>query len=167
MAKVAEKAKGEAKSRRLTEKQDKFCRELMKTGSQYEAYCAAYKTENMQRSSIDGAAWALMQDPKITRRIEELKERVVQKAVLTREMVINGLIENFTSAAAIADYTASNKALELLGKVDELGLFVERKQVESDNRHHHSEEPVSPLVQHLEEIIGIDAESAPAGTLPN
>lgn len=39
--------------------------------------------------------------------------------------------------------------------------------VKSDNRHHHSAEPLSPLARHLAEVIGERAEEPPEGPLQN
>ncbi len=113
-----------------------------------------------KRNTIDKRAHELLQDGKIAGRVAELQSRAAAKVVLSRAWVLEQLMDNASKAKAAADFTASNKALELLGKTDEVPLFVERSSVTSDNRHHHSAEPVSPFAEFLAGVAGVPSESS-------
>lgn len=59
---------------RLTEKQERFCRHYLDTdGNASEAYRMAYDTAKMQPSTVHYSAWELMNNPKVTQRIDELR----------------------------------------------------------------------------------------------
>lgn len=62
------------KLQRLTEKQERFCQYYLDTdGNATEAYRMAYDTTNMQSSTVYQCSFELMNNPKITLRIDELK----------------------------------------------------------------------------------------------
>lgn len=62
------------KLRRLTEKQERFCRHYLDTeGNASEAYRMAYDTTKMQPSTVYQCSSELMNNPKITQRIDELR----------------------------------------------------------------------------------------------
>lgn len=59
---------------RLTEKQERFCRHYLDTdGNASEAYRMSYDTTKMQPSTVHYSAWELMNNPKVTQRIDELR----------------------------------------------------------------------------------------------
>ena len=67
----------------------------------------------------------------IVARVAELQARAVEGVILTREWVIERLIENANRAmelkdGSVANGSVANRALELLGK--ELGMFVEHSE---------------------------------------
>ncbi len=68
----------------------------------------------------------LMKNDEISRRLEELQERAVSNVLLSREWVLEQLIDNASKAKLAGDFGPSNQALNLLGK--ELGMFVERTE---------------------------------------
>lgn len=62
------------KPQRLTGKQERFCRHYLDTdGNASEAYRMSYDTSKMQPSTVHYSAWELMNNPKITQRIDELR----------------------------------------------------------------------------------------------
>lgn len=89
-------------------------------------------------TATGGAARAnasrLLTDANVAARIAELQSRVAEGIVLTKQWVIERLIENAQRAARSDEYEGSvvNRALELLGKTTDLGLFVERQHVTGD-----------------------------------
>ena len=139
----------------LTPKQEAFCLAYYETGNASEAYRSTYNVRPTTKDeSVRVSAAQLVKDPNIALRLQQLQERAASKVVLSRAWVLERLMRNADKGIEMDDLAASNKALELLGKVDELAMFVERSNVTSDNRHHHSAEPLSPFAQHLAEVLG-------------
>lgn len=68
----------------------------------------------------------LTKNDEIAARVAELKERSASNVMLTREWVLEQLIENATKAKEAGDFSPSNQALSLLGK--EIGMFVDRSE---------------------------------------
>ncbi len=122
----------------------------------------------MGEATINVKACELLKNGKVAVRLQVLQERVAAKAVLTRQWVLEQLMDNVTKAKGKDDYTASNKALELLGKTDEIGgMFIERSNVTSDNRHHHSAQPLSPFAEFIAGAITGRAKDAPEEPIQN
>jgi phage terminase small subunit len=121
-------------------KHERFAQELARGKSQAEAYkLAGYKPDS-------GAASRLSGNVSIQTRVAELQEkivsRVVERAVVSKEWVIEKLVENAERSLQARRATGedgeetgefkyqgnvANRALELIGK--ELGMFVDRKEV--------------------------------------
>jgi len=79
-----------------------------------------------------GNAIRLKANESIVARVAELQDQAVAKFILTKEWVIERLIENANRAmeindGSVANGAVANRALELLGK--ELGMFIERAEV--------------------------------------
>lgn len=151
----------------LTPKQEAFVLAYIETGNATESYRRAYDCSNMTDKSINENASKLLRNAKVAPRLQVLQERSAAKAVLTRQWVLERLMRNADKALELEDVTASNKALELLGKVDELSMFVERSNVTSDNRHHHSAQPLSPFAEFLAGTLGARAEGPPEEPVQN
>lgn len=151
----------------LTPKQEAFVLAYIKTGNATEAYRRAYDAEAMNDAAIGVEACRLLQHPKVSLRLQHLQARAANKAVLSRSWVLEQLMDNVTLAKVADDFTASNKALELLGKTDELQMFVERSSVTSDNRHHHTAEPVSAFAEFLAGTVGPRDQDPSAEIVPN
>lgn len=97
---------------------EKFAQELAKGVSASDA-CRAVGID--PRNST-----RLMKNDEISRRVDELQERAVSNVLLSREWVLEQLVDNANLAKAAGDFGPSNQALNLLGK--ELGMFVERTE---------------------------------------
>lgn len=152
----------------LTPKQEAFVLAYLETGNATEAYRRAYDCKSMKEATINREAKALTDNPKIATRLQVLQSRAAAKVALTRSWVLEQLMDNVTKAKEADDYNASNKALELLGKTDEIGgMFVDRSNVTSDNRHHHTAEPVSPFNEFLTGSAGPRAKEPPEESVPN
>lgn len=65
----------------LTPKQEKFCREFIKCGNASEAYRKAYNAENMKPESINRKASELLDNVKITARVQELDKEKKNEAI--------------------------------------------------------------------------------------
>ncbi len=123
---------------------ERFCQELLKGNTIGGAYIAAgYKAKSNSIASAAGNR--LLKNVKISARLEELRGKAADKAVLDRAWVIDRLMRNARIAlgeetvvvrkgedeteVTLRDAAAANKALELLGKLPELALFIERTEV--------------------------------------
>ena len=118
--------------RKLTSKQERFLAGLIKGMSQYEAYCNAYNATGMKRSAIDTEAWRLAGHPEISRRLHAHHasiERAASTSALSRRRLVLERLEH--EAVNAESDSARVRALELLGKTHDVGLFVER--IETDN----------------------------------
>ena len=117
-----------------------FCRAYIETGNASEAYRRSYNAKNMKPETVAKRAYDLMHDRQVEGMISSLKGEVDKAATkslgLTREWVIERLMSNAEAGSkdvqlkdgglAPFNLAASNKALELLGKVDSIALFEER-----------------------------------------
>lgn len=68
---------------KLTPKQEKFCKEYIKTGNASEAYKNSYDAENMKPDTIYPAASRLLADCKIDARIKELQKELEKEFKFT------------------------------------------------------------------------------------
>lgn len=99
---------------------ERFAQELAKGKSATEAYAEAGYEESRS------AASRLSANVNVQARVAELKERAAANVSLTREWVLEQLVDNAAKAKEAGDFGPSNQALNLLGK--ELGMFVERTE---------------------------------------
>lgn len=99
---------------------ERFAQELAKGKSATEAYAEAGYEESRS------AASRLLTNVNVQERVEELQNRAAANVVLTREWVLEQLIDNATKAKVAGDFSPSNQALNLLGK--EIGMFVDRSE---------------------------------------
>lgn len=77
----------------LTQKQDRFCIEIVRTDDRNQAYRAAFNCSNMKQATIDNNAYMLLQRSDIKARIAELKAPVIAKTQLTLENVLQELMK--------------------------------------------------------------------------
>lgn len=140
---------------------ERFAQEVAAGGTQSEAYRRANpKANRWKPQSVYVESSKLIKLPEVRLRVEELKAESAERVILSRGWVIEQLMENATLAKAASDFTAANKALELLGKTDELAMFEDRRHVTSDNRNHNIEERVPPTAEWLEGVLGGASEGA-------
>lgn len=126
---------------------ERFVHALLEGKSQGEAYIEAGYTAKSLAVASAGAS-RLLKDVRIVNRLNELRKDVTFQAVLDRAWVLERLMRNVRIAMGeesvklklkdaakgeveevdISDRNGAvaNKALELLGKVPELAMFVER-----------------------------------------
>ena len=76
----------------LTGKQEKFVQALVAGKSQREAYKEAYNAAKMKDETIDTRACELLKNSKVKARYNELLEEHKNKALYTREEMVNDLI---------------------------------------------------------------------------
>ena len=99
----------------LTEKQEKFCTNILSGMNQTDAYKNAYSVENMSDEAIYVEASRLVDNPKVSLRIKELRDKASNEAIISSierkkwlTSVINGedKLDN------------KLKALDILNKMD-------------------------------------------------
>ena len=76
----------------LTSKQEKFIQALVAGKSQRQAYKEAYNATKMKDETIDTRACELLKNSKVKARYDELLEEHKNKALYTREEMVNDLI---------------------------------------------------------------------------
>ncbi len=130
-------------AQRLTIKQENFCLAYVETGNASEAYRRAYDTEDMLPSSINCKASELMDNVKVTDRINELRSSVMQRHKITVDDLLAELEE--ARAMAIKTEKAGPMAQATMGKAKLLGL--DKALEEADTR------PVGKIEI---EIVGVE-----------
>lgn len=113
---------------------ERFAQELAKGLVPEDAYQAAGFKPARQN------AHRLMTKDDVRARVEELKQRAAADVQVSREWVLEQLIDNAAKAKQAGDFGPSNQALNLIGK--ELGMFVERSENVNIN-HDVSDQPLS------------------------
>lgn len=132
---------------KLTPKQEAFVLAYLETGNASEAYRRAYNAKGMADNVIHVKASELLKNGKVAVRVSAVYKSVAEKAILDRAWVLERLMRNAQIAMgektvslkmAVKDKgivegevhdrdgSVANKALELLGKVPELALWVDR-----------------------------------------
>ncbi|BCD59618.1 MULTISPECIES: terminase small subunit [unclassified Nitratiruptor] len=70
-------------AKKLTQKQEKFCLEYVKTGNASEAYRRAYNAKNMKDETIWSKASMLLERDKVRVRVEELRKKAEDEAIMS------------------------------------------------------------------------------------
>lgn len=70
---------------KLTAKQEKFCQCIADGMNQTESYKSAYSSKNMSEKAIWVEAGRIAENPKVSLRISELKDKIAEKQLWTRE----------------------------------------------------------------------------------
>lgn len=111
----------------LTEKQEKFCVEYIRTGNASEAYRQSYDSSNMSPESVNRKAKELMDNVKIAARLEELRAPVREKAQITLESHLADLKRLRDRAEEEGKFAAAITAEVSRGKAS--GLYVEKHEI--------------------------------------
>jgi len=93
------------KVEKLTVKMENFCLGVVKHGNASQAYREAYNASKMKPASVHRVAREMMEMPKIAARIAQLREAVVEEAVIDQRMVLSEL-------AAMAFYDPADLILK-------------------------------------------------------
>ncbi len=78
--------------RKLTNKQEAYKNNRIKGMGVSEAYKAAYPNQNMNDKAVSVAANKLEHDPRISLAVEQAKEEATERALVTVEDVVKGLL---------------------------------------------------------------------------
>ena len=118
----------------LTKKQKAFAEALAKTGNKAEAYRQAYNTHSSPKiQSQEGQA--LAKNPIISMQVEAIKLSLEAEKYLLPSHLRALTIQKLTEKAIDPDVNHAQqiKALELLGKITEVALFTERKEITTND----------------------------------
>lgn len=102
---------------KLTPKQEAFCQAIADGKNQSEAYRLAYNAANMKAETVNRKAYELMNDGKVTARIQELKGKIEAKQLWTREQSIKTAIEAIEMAKDKDRPADMLKGVEVLNKM--------------------------------------------------
>ena len=108
----------------LTPKQEAFCLAYIETGNASEAYRRSYNAGNMSASTVNRTAKELVDNPKITARLQELRAPAVEKAQITLEQHLRDLQRLRDLAEASEKYGPAVTAEMARGKAS--GFYVDR-----------------------------------------
>ena len=137
----------------LTGKQERFIAELLKGNSASDAYRTAYNAKGMKDSAIHVEASKLKSNPKIAQRLKQgfkRKEEYAQTSALSlRHLVLEQLQKEALNPSN--NESSRIRALELIGKTSDVGLFVER--IETTTKDRTPEEVATEIESKLEEIL--------------
>lgn len=118
----------------LTEKQEKFLRNILNGMTQREAYKNSYNAENMLDKTIDEEACKLFNDPKLATRYREMQDELTSEAIMTaRERLeyLSGIVQDVNKEKGIsiskdgisiayescADLNTKIKAIDIMNKM--------------------------------------------------
>lgn len=104
----------------LTPKQENFCLAYLETGNASEAYRRAYDVKSMSANAIGVEAFKLLENPKITLRLSELRKPIIQRHNVTVDSLIAELEEARKLAMAIEAMAPAVSAI--MGKAKLCGL---------------------------------------------
>ena len=83
---------------KLTAKEEKFVKELISGKTQRQAYKSAYNTSRMKDATIDNNACKLLKKNEVATRYQELLKANENKAIITKDKLLEGLVEAFEMA---------------------------------------------------------------------
>lgn len=111
----------------LTIKQENFCLAYVETSNASEAYRHVYDCTKMKEATINRAAKELMDNPKITARLAELRKAAAEATQLTLTTHLSKLAELRDKAAGAQQFSAAITAEISRGKAG--GLYVDRAEL--------------------------------------
>ena len=146
---------GSVNKRELTHKQKTFAKQVALGKPKAEAYRNAYDTK-AKPPSVASDAHRLANKPDISLMIEAYKRAFEAREYRNPERLRELVIHQLTEMALNPEVKDAQriKSLELLGKVSEVGAFMERKETKVI---HESSKIKEKLLDQLKTIINIDA----------
>lgn len=141
---------------KLTGKQSAFVKAILKGANQSDAYREAYNAENMSDQAIWTEAGRLFRHPEVSRRITAGRAAQERQAVHSGASLRSHIERELFELSTKADTDAGRlRALELLGKTEKCGIFLERKSDVTENMT--AEELQSELETKLRAYLGESA----------
>ena len=99
----------------LTDKQEKFCQNIINGMSQADAYRAAYPKQKMSDKTIWEAASRLMANNKVVARLTELRNKLAQPSIMSAQERLKWLTERIADDEV--DINAKLKAIDIMNKM--------------------------------------------------
>ena len=120
------------KNKCLTLKQSSFCNKYIQTGNASEAYRQAYNAKTMKAETIHRKAAELIENGKVTARIDELQSRIREDHKITIDTQVAKYRELFDQAESeIADSSQKvNAKIRILARLDKISGLEVRKDEE-------------------------------------
>lgn len=114
----------------LTDKEELFAQEVASGATQSAAYRKHYDASNMQPNSIHVEASKLRKIPKVSLRIDELKSKAADVAIVDKAMVLRGLLNEAEDMTEGSSHGARVAAWAHLGK--HLNMFIDKSEVKTE-----------------------------------
>ena len=108
--------------KKLTEKQEAFCRAFVETGEKTTAYKMAYRADKMKPAVIAVKSCELASEPHVAARIEELRDAAKERNKITLDTLLAELEENRQAALCAEVPQSSAATAATMGKAKLLGL---------------------------------------------
>lgn len=113
----------------LTAKQEKFVQGIIEGKSQADAYRAAYNAKNMTDKTIWEESSRLMQDPKVSTRVTELRNQLNASTIMSAKERMEWLTELIKNTEE--GTTDRLRALDIFNKMT--GEYVQRVEADVKN----------------------------------
>lgn len=130
----------------LTPKQQRFVEEYLIDLNATQAYIRAGFSEKLANTN----AAKLLQNTTIAKAIEDARKEVSEKALITTEMVVKGLLKEAQDNSEGSTQSARVSAWAHLGK--HMGMFTDKVQ--------HSGDPNNPINMNLKVVFEDDGEAS-------
>lgn len=112
----------------LTLKQEKFVQNIMLGMNQADAYRASYNAKNMGDNAIYREASLLLENPKVTQRLKELRDQLANESIMSAQKRMEWLT---SIVNATGESTGDRlKAIDILNKMS--GEYVQKVQADVD-----------------------------------
>lgn len=98
----------------LTLKQETFCQAIGDGMNKLAAYRLAYNADGMKDSVTSVEASKLLKNPKVARRLTEMKSLLAEKVLWTREESVNSLKDVIKNPSRASDVVAAVKELNAM-----------------------------------------------------
>ena len=113
----------------LTPKQELFVQGIIKGMTQADAYRNAYNCKRMTDKCIHEEASKLMTNPKISQRVQELRDQIDKSNIMTAQKRLEWLTELINNNEETT--TDKLKAIDIMNKMQ--GEYVQKVQAEVTN----------------------------------
>ena len=111
----------------LTQKQEKFCVEYIRTGNASEAYRQSYDCSRMKSETVNREGFETLQNPKISARVDQLRADAAKR----HEITVDSLTLELEEARNLAKEqgTAAAMVSATLGKAKLHGLLIDKGEI--------------------------------------